>query len=324
MSRLCKIVEEEEVAYEELLSYLMGWEKEHAPFDVVSKLPHYEFRAQNGGHLQPLANLPALREFNLNEHSLEQMLQRMDFPVRFFRRLPPGLQYASVNWLVQNGAYDRDVLLRVIDSNVVRAMLSSKYEPFDHLVLVKLLEPYVGGGEIRWQYLDEDVLHLSVSFPHKAAEIRVGDVVETGVHVSNSEVGLRSVTIAAYVFRLKCKNGVIGRDGGAVYRFRHVGDNDRLRQMVESALADVWMEAESIVAKYKLALQKKVEHPSDVIQSVCKEKALTQDEYKAVLNSFFEEPGDSYFEISQGFSRAAQKLPAERSYELQRIASEVL
>lgn len=313
------------MTYQALVRDLEDWREDHRPHDVVTKLPHYEFSTHNGGILSPLAQTPALRDFALNEHSLHQMLGRLDFPVRFYNRLPAGLQFQNVNWLVQNGAYEKDVLLRVQDENRVRALLSGRFESFDHLELLRLLGDFVGDATVRWQHLDDEVLHLSLSYPNTATEVKVGDVVETGVHISNSEVGMRSVTVCAYVYRLKCSNGVIGRDSGSQYRFRHTGDGDKLRQAVQAAMSDVWMNAQGIVAKYKQALQEMVDRPIDAIESVSKDRGLTQDEFKRVLESFNEEPGRTRFELSQAFSRAAQVMEsAERSFELQRVAYDVL
>ena len=315
------------MVYQELVSKLHAWENEHRPVDVMTKLPHYEFGAGNGGCLRPLAkvqNVMALTEYKLEDHALQQMLGRLDFPLRFYKRLPEGLQYANVNWLVQHGAYESDVMLRVQDENSVRALLSDKFEPFDHLELLEMLGPFTDGAMIRWEHLDDMVLHLSLSFPSRAAEIKVGDVVEMGVHISNSEVGVRSVTVAAYVYRLRCMNGAIGSSQGDVHRFRHIGDSNRLQQAVQSAMADVWMQSQGIVAKFQQALLKKIEQPVDTIQSVCKENSLTQDEFKSVLDCWAIEPGDTRFELSQAFSRAAQALPAERRYEVERIAVDVL
>jgi hypothetical protein len=315
------------VAYEELMTRLHAWDVEHRPFDVTTKLPHYEFLASDGGSLKPLKqieNIQQLQEYNLSDHAMQQMLGRLDFPVRFYDRLPVGLRYANVNWLVQNGAYDSDVMLRVQDDKKVRAMMSGRFEPFDHLELLELLQPFADGAVIRWEHKDDMVLHLSMSYPSRSTEIKVGDIVEAGVHISNSETGVRSVTIAAYVYRLRCTNGVIGTDRGSIHRFRHIGDSNRLQQAVQSAMADVWMEGQGIIAKFKLALTQKVEKPIDMIQSLCKERNLSQDEFKRVLDCWGAEPGDTKFEISQAFSRAAQGLEAEKSYEIQRIATDVL
>lgn len=326
--------------YQEVVLQREAWEREHRPFDVLGKLQHYEFKAVNGGMLFPLKDIPVAgepgrelipmpamesrREFELQRHAMGQLLARLEYPQKFYDRMPDGLKYTTVNWLVQKDGYNNGVMLRCQDENKVRALMSSKFEPFDHLELLELLTPYAEGAIIRWHHDDDLVFHLSFTYPNTATEIKVGTVVEQGIHVSNSEVGLRSVTIASYVNVLRCSNGMIGREDGSFYRMRHTGDEDRLRKTVESAIKDCYMGAQGIVAKFKAALEKKIASPVDTIQSVCKEKNLTQEEFKKVLDCWGQEPGDSHFEVSQAFSLAAQSFDAEKRYDLQRIAVDVL
>ena len=44
------------------------------------------------------------------------------------------------------------------------------------------------------------------------AEVGVGDVVQAGFVVSNSEVGLGSLKVEPLIYRLVCKNGLIVKD----------------------------------------------------------------------------------------------------------------
>ena len=55
-------------------------------------------------------------------------------------------------------------------------------------------------------------LYLKVVNRRLKAEVRVGDVVQAGFVVSNSEVGLGSLRVEPLVFRLVCKNGLICKD----------------------------------------------------------------------------------------------------------------
>ena len=44
------------------------------------------------------------------------------------------------------------------------------------------------------------------------AEVAVGDAVQAGFVISNSEVGLGSVKIEPLIYRLVCKNGLVLKD----------------------------------------------------------------------------------------------------------------
>ena len=55
-------------------------------------------------------------------------------------------------------------------------------------------------------------LYIKVANRRVKAEVKVGDVVQAGFVVSNSEVGLGSLRVEPLVFRIVCKNGLICKD----------------------------------------------------------------------------------------------------------------
>ena len=55
-------------------------------------------------------------------------------------------------------------------------------------------------------------MYLKVVNKRMKAEVAVGDVVQAGFVISNSEVGLGSVRVEPLIFRLVCKNGLICKD----------------------------------------------------------------------------------------------------------------
>ena len=64
-------------------------------------------------------------------------------------------------------------------------------------------------------------LYLKVVNRRVKAEVKVGDVVQAGFVVSNSEVGLGSLRVEPLVFRLVCKNDLTCKD--FAQRKYHVG-----------------------------------------------------------------------------------------------------
>ena len=88
----------------------------------------------------------------------------------------------------------------------------------------------------------ENRLYLKVVNHRLEMEVRNGDIVQAGVMISNSEVGLGAVSIQPLVYRLVCTNGMVVNDMGE--RRHHVG---RQAKAVEDSFAlysDETMEAE--------------------------------------------------------------------------------
>ncbi len=313
----------------EVVAGLRQWEAEHGPYDRTTRLNLFQFVVEEGtgGALMPLGNHlqegTGLPTIYLRPNAMSQYLTRLQYPQGLYKRLPSKLNILNINWLVQSGTFDREALIRLQDDNQARALMTELYQPVDNLELLEMIEPYLGDGNVRWHYDDELTFHMSISFPQYAEEIKVGDVVERGLHISNSEVGLRSVTIAGYLYRLVCSNGMIsGRGGGDSFRFRHVGDSDKLRDKIRDAVESTKLEVERVIAQFKNAMTVKIEEPFQFLEEVAKDKDLSQEEFKAILNSLMEAPEekDNLFAVANAISNAANVFDGERSYELQRVA----
>lgn len=96
----------------------------------------------------------------------------------------------------------------------------------------------------------ENRLYLKVVNHRLEMEVRKGDIVQAGVMISNSEVGLGAVSIQPPVYRLVCTNGMVVNDMGE--RRHHVG---RQAKAVEDSFAlysDETMEAEDKAFLLKL------------------------------------------------------------------------
>ncbi|WP_328595881.1 hypothetical protein [Rugamonas aquatica] len=83
--------------------------------------------------------------------------------------------------------------------------------------------------------LTETRLYLKAVSSKVSCEMGVGDVVQAGVVISNSEVGCGHLKVEALVYRLKCMNGLILPDSGM--RKMHVGSRlesgDQARELFQ-------------------------------------------------------------------------------------------
>jgi hypothetical protein len=318
-----------QVTFQEIVGNARDWDTTHNPFDRTTRLPLFQYVIEEGtgGALVPFKapDQPQEPTLYLAPHAHDQLLSRLDFAKKTYDRLPAKLNIVNLNWLIQN-FYTKDALLRCQDTNRVRALLSSDFEPFDNLELLNILEPFCQDAEVKCYFNDDETIHISVIWPRTTEEVKVGDVVQRGIHISNSEIGIRSVTIAAYVYRLKCKNGMVGYDGGGIRRFRHVGDSGKLRDQVKAAIEETHLESTKILAQFKASIDKAIDAPFEYLERIAKDKTneMTQDEFKAALDAFMDEPDNSLFGVTNAVTRAAQWYTGEDKYHLERVATKVL
>jgi len=109
-----------------------------------------------------------------------------------------------------------------------RAFLSDRYRRIDNIDVAQAVLPIIAeipGARVDSTEITENRMYLKVINPRLEAEVSKGDVVQAGIVISNSEVGLGSVSVMPLVYRLVCLNGMIVNDMGQ--RKYHIGrEND--------------------------------------------------------------------------------------------------
>ena len=140
--------------------------------------------------------------------------------------------------------------------DALRGVLSSRYARLDHDLLLDTLMPLVPQGfAVDWFSLDDTGLHLRLVDPRTPQSVLPGDDLLCGIHVANSEVGRRAVTVDALVYRLVCQNGLIRLvKGKSLLHRRHVsfsasGFKEALEAAVLGALAEAGCFLEQIRAR---------------------------------------------------------------------------
>lgn len=154
------------------------------------------------------------RRYDVTPLARRQLADKLRIPLAYFERMraeQPTLLDRNVNtWLEQEG--DRH-MLRTLDGRV-RAVLSDRYRRLDNYDLAEHVLPILGhlDGRVESAELTETKMYLKYILPRLQYEMRVGDVVQAGIVISNSEVGHGTLTVQPLVFRLVCSNGLIAVD----------------------------------------------------------------------------------------------------------------
>jgi hypothetical protein len=91
-------------------------------------------------------------------------------------------------------------------------------------------------------------MYLKVVNPRLEADVIPGDTVQAGVVISNSEVGLGSVSVMPLLYRLVCSNGMVVNDLGK--RKYHIGrENEESWEL----FSDETLQADDTAFMLKLA-----------------------------------------------------------------------
>lgn len=204
------------------------------------------------------------RIYEITDHASKQIAARLGIPTKYFQRMAEdatGLLEDNVNHWFKTQPERR--MIRTID-NKARAFLSDRYRRIDNDAVFNMVFPILQEIEdmkIVSCDVSDSRMYLKALFPRIRDQVSVGDEVQSGLVISNGEVGNGSVKVEPLIYRLICLNGMIIPDHSISRRHigAHVGSGDGF---VEELYRDETIEADD------KALLMKIE---DVVRSATTE-----------------------------------------------------
>lgn len=242
--------------------------------------------------------------FVVNDYAHGQISDRLGIPKRYYDRMRGTahdlLQENVRHWLTND---PKRQMVRTLDGNV-RAFLSDRYRRLDDFDLMEHLLPTfaeIDGLTFQVAALTDTRLHIRALLPRIEREVKVGDTVQAGIEIKNSEVGAGALTISPFVWRLICLNGMVmptavrrNHVGGRIeeddlgrYRSETIAQDDKaffmkVADVVRSTLTEVAFD--EIVAKLReAATGERIVAPAAATERLAKTYDLGEGEQQSVL-----------------------------------------
>ena len=165
-----------------------------------------------------------LEPLTVNSIAHQQLGTFTEIPAAYYNKMlteHPNLLVQNLNEWIHRKADQR--MVRTL-FGTARAFLSSRYRRIDNMQIAEIVLPElqkIEGAIFESCQLTDSRMYLKVVNPRLQAEVTPGDIVQSGLIISNSEVGLGSVTVQPLVYRLVCSNGMIVND--AATKRNHIG-----------------------------------------------------------------------------------------------------
>lgn len=146
-----------------------------------------------------------LEPLEVGQIAHRQLGTHLKIPAAYYDRMLSGypeLLAQNVNAWFQKEPSKR--MLRTM-GGTARAFLSNRYRRIDNLEIAKVVLPIIGemqGARFESCQITDSRMYIKVVNTRLEAEVVPGDIVQAGVIISNSEVGLGSVCIQPLVYRL--------------------------------------------------------------------------------------------------------------------------
>lgn len=299
-----------------------------------------------------LAVPPIAKTFDINELAHSQIGQYLKIPTAYYDRMRiecPELLRINVNhWFSNKQENPEQRMIRTLDGNV-RAFLSDRYRRIDNDQIAETVLPIlssIDGLKIVSCEITETRMYIKAVNQRIEDEVSVGDIVQSGIVVSNSEVGCGSVAISPLVYRLVCTNGMIAADRNlrkvhagrnlemqddySIYRSETIEADDKaLLMKIEDTVRSAMDEAhfKRIVQEMRKATKLKVggaEIPK-VVELTSKHTGISQYESSGILGYLIESGDLSLYGIANAVTRYAQDVESyDRSTELEAIGYKII
>lgn len=290
----------------------------------------------------------AVLDLPATDYAHGQIAERLGIPVKHYRRLQTEMPDVLANEV--NAFWERQParsMVRTLDGRV-RGVLSDRYRLLDNYqVLNAGLEALQSVGEMVPQSMEvtEQKLYLKATFPMVRAEVKLGDVVEAGIVLSNSEIGAGAARVEPMVFRLVCLNGMIAGKGLAQYHVGKArgGDFDgeinyetdtlmaqnhafllALRDAIRTSVSHKGFE--KVVGRLKIAAGLEIAAPvSEVVELTAQKFNLATTEREGVLEHLLRGGDLSQWGLVNAVTRASQDVPDyDRATELEAVGGKII
>lgn len=309
-------------------------------------------RLYEDGQTFEIGSMGKARQFGTTRLFHRQVASALGIPAKYYDLMQsrkPELLAQNVNaWF---GDRENSYMIRTMDygaGRMARALLSDRYRRIDNMEIASAVLPLFAGNDgysVESCEVTENRLYLKILNKRLEMEVRKGDIVQAGVIISNSEVGLGAVSVQPLVYRLVCTNGLIIDDFGE--RRNHVG---RQAKMAEdfTLYSDETLKAEDkafmlklrdttmaaieesrfaqVVDKLKEAAGIPIKgNVQEVVELTGREFGITQDEQNGIFKYLVEGGDLSLYGLTNAVTRASQDVESyDRATALEGIGWQIM
>jgi hypothetical protein len=283
-------------------------------------------------------------EFPLQPLAHRQLATWSDIPQRYYDRMrdevPQLLANNVTEWLRRS---DKSRMIRTL-AGEARAYLSNSYARVDYVDVAEAALPVlyeIPGVQVVSSNITDSRLYIQAVVPTIQGQVKVGDIVQAGVIISDSEVGLGSVSVSNILRRLICLNGMKTAD---VFRKTHVGrqvESSEILWAEDTQRADdkaVLLKVRDMVRaavdqhRFQQNLEKlqgltdgRTKSPVAAVEVLSNKFGLTDTEKGSVLNSLIEGGDLSRWGLLNAITAQAHTAPSyDRAIEFEAMGGQLI
>ncbi len=338
------------ISLEQLAAEIMR-QKENKE-DYIVSTPNLRMENYGGDvflHVLDSGGSDRIEPLDIGVNAHRQIGTHLSIPVKYYQKMQeenPELLVANVNSWFERSNTQR--MLRVLDGKA-RAFLSNRYKRLDHYQIAEAVLPEIAKmPDVRFEscQITEDRMYIKAVNPRLQTEVAPGDIVQAGIIISNSEVGLGSVSIQPLIYRLVCSNGMVVND--AATKRNHIGRTNsadenfllysaetleaddkafllKIRDTVQAAVTEAkFSQVVDLMREARNAPMNTANVP-ELVQLASKDFGITEGEQSGVLRHLIEGRDLTLYGLSNAVTRFSQDVDSyDRATALEGIGYNIL
>ena len=298
------------------------------------------------------------RNYSCTDVFHRQASGKLNIPIKYYRRMlgdAPDLLAQNVNrWLDRESdakclrTFKAGFSESTPEQGTARAFLGKSYRPLDNYDLLENILPKLDkeGYDLKTCDISESFLYVHAVFPKIQGEVKKGDVVQAGVQIRNSEVGMGSFQVNPWINRLVCNNGMTIADAGV--RKYHAGKRLTNEYEVDSEIFSegtrrqtdkaFWMQVNDLVdtvlseEKFEYVLNKyrevagiEIPKPVEAVELIADKFVVNQEESDGILAHLTKGGDLSQWGLANAVTTLAHDVEDyQRAVELEAIGGQVI
>lgn len=340
----------EGLTIEELAAEMMRQNEQKEDYIVDTRSLRME---QHGSmlalHVLDEASNDRIEPMEIHDLAHRQIATHLKISAKYYGRMQgsnPELLVQNVNSWFETTPSQR--MLRVLDGGL-RAFLSNRYLRIDHHEVSCAVIPII--GEIpNVQFLSCQItdarMYIKLANPNLQQEIAPGETVQAGLLISNSEVGLGSVSVQPMIYRPEMGTALVVRDSslkrihsGPVYsieenfqlfpeEFSMENDFvflDKVRQAIRDATdTSVFFQIIEKIRQAKGTCLNE-EKLSGIVQATGSAFGITEAEQNGVLEQMMDADDKSVYGLANAVARYSANADSyDRATDLETVGYDIL
>lgn len=286
---------------------------------------------------------------DIGDYAHKQISTFLNIPAKYYNRMIteyPELLMKNVNgWFSRTGAQR---MLRVLDGRM-RAFVSNRYLRIDHHEVSCAVFPILGGiSDIQFlsSQMTESRMYIKLAHPELRQQLTPNLTIQSGLLISNSEIGVGSVNIQPMIYCPENEAAMIVQTATA--RRTHTGpvysadlafqlrpeqytlvDGSPFFRRIQETISEAFDEERfsQIIERIQSARAARMntDDVAGIVKTVCSEFNVTETEQAGVLQNLTHRGDMSRFGLANAVTQYSQQTESyDRATELEGIGFEIL